>query len=648
MTKTTKTDKPEALAVKEPSANKEPLANKEPSANKERPVDKKTDQYSKVSPNTKDATTENVFDAKQVFKRLTLYLGRHKRLVRVATFFMVATALTEASFAKMIDFIVNDGLVNPQEWFLKWIGLMFFGLMALRAVLGYIANYSMNKLGRHVTYDIRQDIFGNLITLPTRFFDQHASSENVSKLIYDVEATSSATTDALTILFKDVVTALVLLIYLFYLDWRLTLIFIISFPILFGVTRFSNKRFRRTSKEIQDSMGGIANTVKEASIGQKVIKVYSGQVQELENFTNANKFNLKQNLKRAKISAAIVPVTILAIAPAIAIILYVFLNYLRVGPESTGLFISYLVAWGMLMGPIKRLAKVNEKVQIGITAANSVFRVIDAESEKDLGVTEIGKTKGHLRFKNVTFSYSDKKDTALVLDDINFEIKPGKRVALVGPSGGGKSTITSLILRFYKQQQGSITLDGHDINEFRLKDLRDQVALVSQETTLFDDTIGRNIMYGMLDKYDENRLNEAINAAHVDEFLDDLPDGLDTVVGEHGLRLSGGQRQRIAIARAIYKDAPILILDEATSALDNKSERYVQDALETLMKGRTSLVIAHRLSTVESSDEIFVLQGGKIAEKGSHKKLIKKGGIYSALHKAQSNNKKGFLFWNRS
>ena len=594
------------------------------------------------------SSTENDFDAKQVFKRLTLYLKRHKKLVCVAVFFMILTALTEISFAKMIDHIVNDGFVNPKEWYLKWLGLIFFGLMALRAILGFIANYSMTKLGRHVTYDIRQDIFANLITLPTRFFDQHASSENVSKLIYDVEATSSATTDALTILFKDVVLAIGLLIYLVYLDWRLTLIFIISFPLLFFVTRFSNKRFRKTSKEIQNSMGGIANTVKEASIGQKVIKVYSGQEQELENFINANKFNLKQNLKRAKISSAVVPVTILSIAPAIGIILYVFLNYLRVGPESTGVFISYLVAWGMLMSPLKRLAKVNEKIQIGITAANSVFRVIDTEPEKDLGVTEIGKTKGHLRFDKVTFSYSDDEDSAAILDDINFEIKPGKRVALVGPSGGGKSTITSLILRFYKQQKGSITLDGHDINDLRLKDVRDQVALVSQETTLFDDTIGRNIMYGMLDQYDEERLNAAIKAAHVDEFLDELPDGLDTVVGEHGLRLSGGQRQRIAIARAIYKDAPILILDEATSALDNKSERFVQDALDSLMQGRTSLVIAHRLSTIESADEIFVLQNGKIVEKGSHKQLLKKGGLYSNLHKTEPSNKKGFLFWTRS
>ena len=299
----------------------------------------------------------------------------------------------------------------------------------------------------------------------------------------------------------------------------------------------------------------------------------------------------------------------------------------------------------MLMSPMKRLAKVNEKIQIGITAANSIFGVMDADQETDTGTIPLPETTGSMKFENIVFKYSNNDENS-VLSNISFDIAPGDRVALVGPSGSGKSTITSLILRFYKAQEGQIYLDGHNIDDIILKDLRNQVALVSQDTTLFDDTIGRNIMYGMLDQYDEERLKAAIKAAHVDEFLDELPLGLDTLVGESGLRLSGGQRQRIAIARAIYKDAPILILDEATSALDNKSERYVQDALETLMKNRTSLVIAHRLSTIESADKIVVLERGKIVEQGSHKKLMKKDGVYAGLHQAQSkHSKKGFFFW---
>lgn len=588
------------------------------------------------------------FDAKEVFARLIAYLWRHKTVLGMAIIFMIGAALTEASFAMLVKFIINEGFVKADEWFLKWVAFILMGVLSIRAVFGFLAAYGMAKVGRHVIYEIRQDIFANLITLPTSFFDENSSSKNVSKLIYDVEVTATATTDTLTVLFKDLVSSVAMISWLFYLDWRLTLIFIATVPLLLLLTRYSNKRFRRTSKEIQDSMGNIADTVKEASIGQKVIKVYSGQEQELENFTAVNKFNLKQNLKRAKVSAAVVPITLLAIGPAISLILYIYLNYLRIGPEAAGDFTSYLAACVMLMSPLKRLAKVNEKIQVGITAANSVFGLIDAQSEKDSGTIPVLGTQGNLKFNDVNFRYTV-DDENYVLSNISFEITSGKRFALVGASGSGKSTLTSLILRFYSPESGEITLDGEPLDNIHLKDLRNQVALVSQETTLFDDTIGRNIMYGMLDQFDQDRLDAAIKAAHVDEFLYDLPLGLDTVVGEHGLRLSGGQRQRIAIARAIYKNAPILILDEATSALDNKSERYVQDALETLMKGRTSLVIAHRLSTIESADNILVLEQGRIVEQGAHKKLLKKNGVYASLHSAQSkSNKKGFLFWKQS
>ena len=587
------------------------------------------------------------FNAIQVFKRLLEYLWRHKKLLALAVMFMILTALTEASFAALIEQVVNDGFVNAKEWHLKWLGLVVLGVVVLRAVLGYLANYSMARLGRYEVHEIRGDIFANLITLPTTYFAKNSSSKNVSKLIYDVEATATATTDTLTIMFKDTVVTAALVFWLFYLDWRLTLIFLFSVPMIYGITRYSNSRFRKTSKEIQDSMGGIADTVKEASIGHKVIKVYSGQKQEIENFGRANGFNLEQNLKRARVSSAIVPITLLAVGPAIALILYIYLNYLRIGPEAAGQFTSYLSACIMLMSPLKRLTKVNEKIQIGITAANSVFSVIDAKPERDEGLLPLHTTSGHMVFNNVSFRYED--DEQAILKNISFEIRPGKRVALVGPSGSGKSTITNLMLRFYQPQEGTITLDGHDITELRLKDMRDQIALVSQETTLFDDTIRRNIMYGMLDDENDERLIGAIEGAHVDEFLNELPEGLETLVGESGLRLSGGQRQRIAIARAIYKNAPILILDEATSALDNKSERFVQEALEALMKDRTSLVIAHRLTTIESADEILVLDGGEIVEQGSHSKLMRRNGLYAELHRAQSKKgRKGIFSFGRS
>lgn len=582
------------------------------------------------------------FSGMQMYRRLLGYLFGHKKAVLLAIVFMVVTGLTEASFAAMIETIVNDGFVKADTWYLKWLSIALFLLICVRALCGYFANFYMQKLGRSIIFDIRTDTFANLIQLPTTFFDKNPSSKNVSKLIYDVEETATATTDTLTVLFKDMVASVALLAWLFYLDWRLTLLFLFTVPLLVFVLRYSNKRFRTTSKEIQDSMGGIANAVKEASIGQKVIKVYTGQAQEKENFDRANQFNYKQNIRRARISSAIVPVTMICIAPAIALILHIFLNYLRTGPEAAGAFTSYFTACLMLMSPLKKLAKVNEKIQIGITAANSVFAVIDAEQEKDTGTIPLHHTRGHLSFDKVSFAYPNNLDQP-TLKDINFEIKPGQRIALVGASGSGKSTITSLILRFYTPTKGQISLDGYPLQDIVLRDLRNQVALVSQETTLFDDTIARNIMYGMLDEYDDDRLQAAVRAAHVDEFIKTLPEGLETVVGEHGLRLSGGQRQRIAIARAIYKNAPILILDEATSALDNKSERFVQEALETLMKNRTSLVIAHRLSTIEEADSILVMDKGVVVENGNHKTLLRKDGLYAQLHKAQGKSKRGFI-----
>ncbi len=589
---------------------------------------------------------ENI-EVRATLLRLMSYLLRHKTLLFTSIFFLMATGMIEASFIKSIDTILKSGFLNGDDWFVRWSGILLMGILTARAITGYFGNYTMSKTGRLVIYELRQDIFGNMISLPSPYFDSHSSSQTISKLIYDVEATSTAITDTLAILFRESFKALGLIAFLLWSEWRLTLIFILVIPMVVLVAAYTNRRFRQTSQKIQGSMGGIGDTVKEAVVGHKVIKVYNGQEQEVENFSKANAFNLQQNLKRAKVSAGLVPLTMLLVAPAIALILYIFLNYLRTGPESVVQFSTYIMACLALMSPLKRLAKVNEKIQIGVAAADSVFQVIDEQPEVDDGDRVLTNTKGGIKFDKVEFKYRD-SDEQSVLSDINFEIKPGDRVAMVGASGSGKSTITSLILRFYKPQKGLISIDGVDVNDLCLKGLRSQFALVSQETTLFDDTIGRNIMYGMLDQYDEQRLQAAIKAAHVDEFLNEMPLGLDTMVGEGGLRLSGGQRQRVAIARAIYKNAPILILDEATSALDNQSERFVQDALETLMQGRTSLVIAHRLSTIENADKILVLQRGKIVEQGSHKHLLKKGGVYAELHQAQSKSpKKGFFFWTR-
>ncbi|MBL4671094.1 MAG: ATP-binding cassette domain-containing protein, partial [Arenicella sp.] len=483
---------------------------------------------------------ENI-EVRATLLRLMSYLLRYKTLLFASIFFLMATGMIEASFIKSIDTILKSGFLNGDDWYVRWSGMLLMGILTARAITGYLGNYTMSKTGRLVIFELRQDIFGNMISLPSPYFDTHSSAQTISKLIYDVEATSTAITDTLAILFRESFKALGLIAFLFWSEWRLTLIFILVIPMVVLVAAYTNRRFRQTSQKIQGSMGGIGDIVKEAVVGHKVIKVYNGQAQEVENFSKANAFNLQQNLKRAKTSAALVPLTMLLVAPAIALILYIFLNYLRTGPESVVQFSTYIMACLALMSPLKRLAKVNEKIQIGIAAADSVFQVIDEKPEVDDGDKVFVETKGGIKFDKVEFKYRD-SDELSILSDINFEIEPGDRVAMVGASGSGKSTITSLILRFYKPQKGSISIDGINVNDLCLKGLRSQFSLVSQETTLFDDTIGRNIMYGMLDQYDEQRLQAAIKAAHVDEFLEEMPLGLDTMVGEGGLRLSGGQR----------------------------------------------------------------------------------------------------------
>jgi len=415
-----------------------------------------------------------VFNVRDVFVRLLSYLFRYKLLLFVSLIFLMATGAIEASFIAFIEKILKNGFLAGDEWFVRWSGLLLMLVLTIRAVTGYIGNYTMAKVGRLVIFELRRDTFKNLIALPTRYFDKNSSARNVSKLIFDVETTAVAITDTLSIMFRESVKAAGLIVYLFVAEWRLTLIFMLVVPLLVAVVHYTNKRFRKTSKDIQDSVGGIGDTVKEASIGHKVIKVYNGREQEFENFESANQFNLTQNLKRAKVSSAIVPLTMLLVGPAIALILFIFLQYLRAGPESAVEFSAYIMACMALMSPLKRLAKVNEKIQIGATAAHSVFNVIDEPPEEDSGAQRIERTKGHIVFDNVTFQYRD--EDIPVLDDVSFEIKPGERVALVGPSGSGKSTIASLMLRFYAPQKGQVYLDSYDVKDVALADLRNQFA----------------------------------------------------------------------------------------------------------------------------------------------------------------------------
>jgi ATP-binding cassette, subfamily B, bacterial MsbA len=568
--------------------------------------------------------------------RMIGYVAGHKWAFFVAALFLVIGAGVQTISAWVIEPLVNDGLVDPKPDVIRWLPIFLGGLLCVQAIANFVGNYAMAAVGRGVIADLRRDLFARMVVLPSAFYEQNSSSRLISKLVYDVEQTAVATTDTLTSLIKDSLSTMGLLSLMFYLDWRLTLIFIAFVPIIVVIMRLASKRFRSTTQKIQDSVSGITRLTREAADGQRLVKTYGAAAQVVNVFGEANQQNYRRSMKRARYSSAVVPVTTLITGVPFVIIMYVYLNYLMVAQEEglAGIFMSFVGALVMVLSPIKRLGKVNEKIQIGITSSMSAFEIIDMEAEQDTGTLTVGRATGAIELNNVNFAYP--WNTEAVLHDINLSITPGKRVAVVGPSGSGKSTLTALLLRLYLPDSGQITLDGVDIKSINLGELRSQFAIVSQEAVLFDDTVRNNIVFGSGSEFNAKRLEEVLDAAHVNEFVTDLPEGVETRVGENGVRLSGGQRQRVAIARALYRDAPVLILDEATSALDALSERYVQHATEALMKNRTSLVIAHRLSTVESADEIIVLADGRMTERGTHEVLLAKNGLYSELYHAQA------------
>ena len=569
----------------------------------------------------------------QLYRRLLRYVIPYKGIFAGAVVAMAISAAAEAGFAALIKDIMDRGLVEPDADFIKLIPWLIVGVMLVRAIAGFIGSYCMSWVGRQVIFDLRQLVFGKLVRLPSSYYDDHSSALLVSKLIYDVERTATATTDALTLVTKDTFTALALIIWMLYLDWKLTLVFFIFAPLITIAVRIASKRFRKTSERIQDSIGGISHVAKEAIIGERIVKTYGGQTFEQKNFRQANQRNRRQELKRAVVSAAMTPSITLMVGLPIAIIISMVIG--RSGPDavSAGTFTSYLATVLLLMSPLKRLAKVNEKIQMGIAAANSVFGVVDQSDEVDTGTRTLENVEGRIEYQEVSFQYN--RSNLAVLHKLSMIIEPGQTVALVGASGSGKSTITALLLGFYRPTNGAITIDGIDLKDICLESLRQNMAIVAQDTILFDETIRNNIIYGYAGEVSEERLNRAVRAAHVAEFTDRLPNGLDTYVGEQGLRLSGGQRQRIAIARALFKDAPMLIFDEATSSLDAVSERLVKEATEELLRDRTTLIIAHRLSTIESADRILVLDKGQIVEQGKHQELYDQNGLYTRLYRSQ-------------
>ena len=570
----------------------------------------------------------SVPNAKMLYLRLLKYAWRYKLIFAISILAMVVLSATNTGFLATIKQVTDEGFVKQDPAKVNLLPFMLLGLLAVRATAGFVSNFAMRWVARHVVEDVRGDAFRSLMTLPISFFDAHSVGVLTSKLTFDTEQMAKASTNATVSVVRDSLTILGMLAYMLYLDWRLTLIFALVTPFMALFLKRVTPKVRAAGRYVQQSVGDMTKVSEEALSGQRMVKIFGGADYENNRFAKVIGKNRHMQIRLARIAGLSSFVVEILAAVSLALVIYY-----SVGRFSAGQFAAFIGALLMLIAPIKSLTGLNEDLQVGLAAAQSVFGVIDEVAEQDLSSKEIPRAQGEIELRGVTLRYDDAKRPAL--DNLNLSIKPGEKIALVGRSGGGKTTLVSLLPRFYELQQGLILLDGIDIRAISLKSLRQQFALVSQDVILFNDTVFNNIAYGVLRDATEEEVIAAAKAAHAWEFIQQLPKGLQNEIGDRGVRLSGGQRQRIAIARAILKNAPILLLDEATSALDTESEQHVQAALDALMENRTSIVIAHRLSTIENADRIMVMEQGKIVESGSHATLIEQNGHYAKLYQKQ-------------
>lgn len=581
--------------------------------------------------------SQKSYRSRQLFTRLIGYVAPYKPAFAGGLVATVIMAATQPMLAALMKPLLDGTFVEKDPLLVFWMPIILVALFFVRGLSNYASAMAFAWVSTKVVFDLRQAMFQRLISLPTRFYDHHSSGKLISKITFDVTQVTNTATEVLIVLVRDSIQTIGLIAWVFYLDWQLSLIVFGLIPLIAGVAWVVGKRMRGLTRKLQASFGDMTHVIEETIRGHKVVKIFSGQEYERGRFHDVANWVRRYQMKLQSASSVSVPIVELLGAIAMAVIIYYGTQRTGSDEFSVGSFVSFFAALALLFSPIKRLAKVNEPLQRGLAAAESVFGLVDQKGEKETGATKLEDVQGHIQYQSVTFRYDDGQEKT-ALNRLDFEILPGQTVALVGASGSGKTTAASILPRLYDVSEGRILIDSHDITELNLATLRKNIALVSQDVVLFNDSVAANIAYGLSPAPAQETIREAARAANALDFIEQMEDGFDTLVGDNGVRLSGGQRQRLAIARALIKDAPILILDEATSALDTESERLVQNALDNLRQGRSTIVIAHRLSTVEKADRILVFQKGKIVESGTHKELLNQSGAYHQLYQTQFGN----------
>jgi subfamily B ATP-binding cassette protein MsbA len=582
------------------------------------------------------SSLQNTDNGFAVYKRLTSYALKHWRYLIMAFIGLVIAGATVPLFALYMQPLLDGTFMEKDPEVIRWAPFALLVIFLLRGIASFMSSYSMEWIGRSVVKEIRTELFERLLRLPVSFYDKTNSGQLVTRLIYHVEQVSVAATKGLTVLIQDTVIVIGSIGVMLFYSWQLTMIVLVAAPIIAGLIAYISRRFRKLSKQIQEQVGEVTQISNEAISATRDIRIFNGQEYESKRFEEVNDLNHKSYMKRIVTERLSMPIVQFIMAIALAIVVYSATHGDMLETFTPGRFMAFMTAMIALLDPVKRLTGVSAVLQGGIAAGESIFSLLDEAPEKDKGTHTIKSVKGEFEFKDVSFTYNPKdQDASQVLKNINFKVKQGEKIALVGQSGSGKTTLVNLLPRFYDDWSGEITLDNQLLQDIKLKNLREQFAYVGQDVTLFNDTVRNNIAYGEMRGTDDKALRSAAEAAYALEFIEKLPQGFDTQVGENGTLLSGGQKQRLAIARAILSNAPILILDEATSALDTKSERHIQKALDTLLENRTSFMIAHRLSTIEKADKILMLEAGSIIESGTHQQLLANKGSYEKLYRLQ-------------